>query len=297
MALTAKDFGLYQRAKEDVLPESTPQELAYKLMKRPPKEKKVNAPIMNPDIKPWTIQQADLLFLPSKKKTDYKYALVVVDVATRQMDAEPLRSKAASAVAGAFKKIYERGIIKKPRLLQTDSGTEFKSKTKDYLTHIGVDIRYGRPGRHRQQAVVEAFNGVLVRGIFHVLHAKELETGRPSFKWAHLLPDLVRILNEKNKNYYEKLQKKKKNMPLERGKGKTLELIPEGTKVRVKADFPIDSHEGARPLKGKFRQSDLRWDPQVRTIVGISIIPYQPPLYSVSGIEKVLYSREQLQLV
>ena len=60
--------------------------------------------------KPNMIHQADLLFLlhDSVGRKTYKYALVVVDIATRYKDAEPLTSKESSLVAKAFEKIYSR---------------------------------------------------------------------------------------------------------------------------------------------------------------------------------------------
>ena len=56
------------------------------------------------------IHQADLLFLPHDtfKKRTYRYALVVVDIASRYKDAEPLTSKESSEVAKAFERIYAR---------------------------------------------------------------------------------------------------------------------------------------------------------------------------------------------
>lgn len=74
---------------------------------------------------PNEVHQADLLFLPHdrvKRKT-YKYALTVVDIASRYKDAEPLTSKDSTEVASALGKIYKR--MKWPKLLQVDVGTEF----------------------------------------------------------------------------------------------------------------------------------------------------------------------------
>ena len=61
---------------------------------------------------PNEVHQADLLFLPhdrpGKGKKLYKYALTVVDVASRYKEAEPLSSKESGEVAKAFEKIYFR---------------------------------------------------------------------------------------------------------------------------------------------------------------------------------------------
>ena len=57
---------------------------------------------------PNEVHQADLLFLPharpGKGKKLYKYALTVVDVASRYKEAEPLSSKESGEVVKAFEK-------------------------------------------------------------------------------------------------------------------------------------------------------------------------------------------------
>ena len=59
-----------------------------------PSPKYIHRPHWSVDI-PNKIHQADLLFLPHDKveRKTYKYALVVIDVASRYKDAEPLTSK------------------------------------------------------------------------------------------------------------------------------------------------------------------------------------------------------------
>ena len=54
---------------------------------------------------PNKVHQADLLFLPHDKlgRNTYKYALTVVDVASRFKEAEPLTSKDSAEVAEAFR--------------------------------------------------------------------------------------------------------------------------------------------------------------------------------------------------
>jgi hypothetical protein len=51
-------------------------------------------------------QQGDLLFLPDDN--GYKYALVVVDIATRKTGAEPMKTKTPKATLNAILKIYSR---------------------------------------------------------------------------------------------------------------------------------------------------------------------------------------------
>ena len=59
---------------------------------------------------PNSVHQADLLFLTHDKlrRKIYKYALTVVDIASRYKEAEPLTSKNSDEVAKAFQSIYKR---------------------------------------------------------------------------------------------------------------------------------------------------------------------------------------------
>ena len=67
---------------------------------------------------PNSVHQADLLFLRHDKlprgRKIYKYALTVVDIASRYKEAEPLTSKNSDKVAKAFKAIYRRGPLTCP---------------------------------------------------------------------------------------------------------------------------------------------------------------------------------------
>ena len=56
--------------------------------------------------KPNEVHQADLLFLPhdTVRRKTFKYALVVIDIASRYKDAEPLTSKESSEVAKSLRR-------------------------------------------------------------------------------------------------------------------------------------------------------------------------------------------------
>ena len=71
---------------------------------------------------PNSVHQADLLFLPHDKLRQkvYKYALTVVDIASRYKEAEPLTSKDSSEVAKAFQSIFRRSPLTWPQMLQVD---------------------------------------------------------------------------------------------------------------------------------------------------------------------------------
>src|SRR3990167_1357398 len=135
--------------------------LVSKLTAVPKKDTKDNMPRIRVG-KANAIHQADILYLPNDG--GYKYLLVVVDTATRKLDAEPLLSHSSSAVLKAILKIYERGTLKLPVILQTDDGNEFKGSFYK-LKKKGVDIRHGRPNRHRQIAMAEGMNYLISKGL------------------------------------------------------------------------------------------------------------------------------------
>ena len=114
---------------------------------------------------PNAVHQADLLFLPHDKlprgKKVYKYALTVVDVASRYKAAEAITSKESDEVARAFAKIYRHGPLKWPQMLQVDPGREFMGAVTKVMSEHNVTIRRGRTNIHRDQAIVERFNRTL----------------------------------------------------------------------------------------------------------------------------------------
>ncbi|EGG19721.1 hypothetical protein DFA_00299 [Cavenderia fasciculata] len=235
-------------------------------------------------------QQADLLFLPDDN--GYKYALVVVDLANRLTDAEPLQNKSSNDVRDAFIKIYKRGILKHPKIIQMDPGTEFKGVTKKYFQEKGIMIRYGVVGRHRNQALVESRNKTLGGTLFKRMMAQEILTGQDSKEWIQDLPVIIKAMNKKFKRI-KKDRKPLSDMPL--CEGDSCELLDIGTKVRVKLDDPIDYNTDKR-LIGKFRATDIKWNPEIKTIQDLVLKPSFPPLYKMNDSD-VWYTKNQLQLV
>ena len=125
---------------------------------------------------PNKVHQADLLFLPHDKvgRSTYKYALTVVDVASRFKEAQPLTSKDSAEVAKAFKTIYTRGPLKWPQMLQVDPGREFMGAVTKEMENHKTSIRRGHPEIHRDQAIVERFNRTLAERLFGHQYAVEM---------------------------------------------------------------------------------------------------------------------------
>ena len=69
------------------------------------------------------------------EKKIYKYALTVIDIASRYKEAEPLTSKNSDEVATAFQSIYRRGPLTWPHMLQVDPGHELTKEMEKHKTY------------------------------------------------------------------------------------------------------------------------------------------------------------------
>lgn len=286
-----KEFDLSGIKDKDFLEK---QEL-YNLFKKPKKDNYTNTPHFDNTYAPNVDHQADLLFMP--EDNGYKYILVVTDIATRLSDVEPLQNKSAEHVKDAFNKIYKRNILKLPESITMDAGSEFKGPVKKWFEDNKVFVRYAKPGRSRQLAMVERTNQFLAKTLFMRMQAQEILTGQPSTEWTEDLADINELLN----------QKRERNPPPVKEdpvcSSQSCELLDVGTKVRVALDKPAD-YLTNKKLTGKFRVTDIRFNPIIRTIEDILILPNRPPLYILNDVNNpskaehgVSYTRNQLQIV
>ena len=114
---------------------STKEEAEKWLLKQPLYQLYLPPPKYNPRLnasmslfaKPNDIHQADILYLPHDKfkKKVYKYALNVVDVASRYKGSYQLSTKNTKGVAQAFQWIYQNMPLAYPKTLIIDDGKEF----------------------------------------------------------------------------------------------------------------------------------------------------------------------------
>ena len=150
-------------------------------------------------LKPNAIHQADLLFLPrdTYKKKTYRYALCVVDVASRYKTAYPLKTKKSEEVADGFSYIYEHTELKFPGLLVCDDGKEFYGLVKKLMDKKNAVTQRGDPSQHRSQGIVERFNRSLAERLFGYQYWKEMEDRNISNReWVGRLDKVVEAMND-----------------------------------------------------------------------------------------------------
>ena len=261
------------------------------LMKVPPKEK-TKPRVLN--FKKNAVQQADLLDM--QDDDGYLYALVVVDTATKLADFRPMKTKDTETVIKEIESIWRGSYLDKPKQLATDRGGEFGKRFSEFLESKNVKHKLGRTNRHRQQGVVEAMNKLIGKFTGELQNLKEMETGEASTQWVDAAKKIIVEYNASIEKNAKPASERMKNLPTLRCRGRSCILLDKGTKVRVISDMPRNIVTGDR-LHGTFRATDIRWDPQERTVTKIILKAGQPPMYKVSGINDALYTREQLQEV
>ena len=253
---------------------------------------------------PNAVHQADLLFLPHDKlprgKKVYKYALTVVDVASRYKAAEALTSKESDEVSRGFAKIYKHGPLKWPQMLQVDPGREFMGAVTKAMSEHNVTIRRGRTNIHRDQAIVERFNRTLAEKLFGFQYAVEMNmpSGR-STAWVKRLPEVVSSLN----NEVTRLIGKKPAVAI---REKVISAKPATTYMR-----PIGENERKLPLYahvrylyypgelegGGRRATDPIWSLKVFKIQKVVTKPETPVVYYLLDGPKRGFVREELMVV
>ena len=251
---------------------------------------------------PNEVHQADLLFLPHDRVgwRTYKYALTVVDVASRYKEAEPLTSKGAAEVADALSRIYKRGPLKWPKLLQVDPGREFMGAVSQLLAKHSVEVRRGRVDVHRDQGILERINRTLAERLFGHQYAQEMRVpaDQRSTEWVKRLPAVVSALNGEA----TRLTRKRPSEAISGGPSSTVPARPVGLREQK-----LPSGAGVRylyqpgELEGRRRRAtDTVWSRQVYRLGRSVTKPGEPVLYyldSTSDGPPRGFVREELLVV
>jgi hypothetical protein len=251
-------------------------------------------------VSPNYFQYLDTLYLPNDK--GYIYALVITDQGSRLVDIEPLKDRKSSDIVNALNTIYKRKILMKPKVIVTDAGSEFKKDFSTALKTMEIGHKTVKSGRHRSVALVERKNQTIGKIIHKILLHTELGSGNASSQWVSYCKDLVKLINEEVKNREKNIDEK----PIDKqtityDPKHKLKMFNVGDNVRVALDNPKDIN--GKPLHGKFRSSDIRFDPKVRTIKYVLMEPEEPVMYLLDGnvkpllVETTAYTYNQLQKV
>ena len=250
---------------------------------------------------PNQVHQADLLFLPHDTIWGkvYRYALVVIDVASRYKDAEALRTKESGEISKCFIKIYSRR-LSWPGVLMVDPGREFMGSVTTLMEKHGVKIQRGQAGNHRSQAFVERANRTLSERLFSFQYAQEMVGKDRSRKWVKRLPLVLKAMNSEptrliGKDPSSAIGMGKVGVKVEEYKrpvGLEEVRLPPGVLVRY-LYAPGEGEGGERR-----RATDPIWSLGVYYLSRSVVSSHQPVLYYLSsGAPKRGFVREELLVV
>lgn len=258
----------------------------YQIYKAKPK--RIKFPHYSQD-KPNHTHQIDLLSLPTDK--GYKYALTVVDIASRYKEAEPLKKKTAADTVEAIKCIYNRSPLEYPKEIMSDKGREFMGTFTELMNEKGIKI--SRSLNKKKVAFVERFNRTLSERLFAHQYAEEIKTDKTNREWVKRLPSVVAAINDEETSMI--------NMkPVDAIK---LDSVTQPEYDEVTEDLPIDSlvrylyKPGEEHNDTRYRATDAIWSVNVYTIDEIRSAENQPSVYTLQGIDDRTFTAEQLQVV
>ena len=255
----------------------------------PHKEKNNEMPHMQV-FTPNHLEQADLLFMPTGA-FGFKYILVIVDGHSKKCEAEAIKNKLSSTVMKALIKIYKRGIVKQPKLLSVDAGSEFKDEFEAYCKKNNIILKVAHTNRHRQQSLVEAKNKIIGSNLLNLLNHKELDTGKYSKDWTKHLKPLISLINDNlpkiitQEIFPEPILSKNANNNI---------LLEFGSKVRVKLD--VNKDITGKRLIG-WRSGDIRWSKNIFEIENFVLKAGFPIMYALKGEKNIFRTRQQLQVI
>ena len=281
------------------IPELTKQQIQDWLDRQPvyqiykPKPKKIKFPHYNQD-KPNHTHQVDILFLThdTRGKSKYKYALTVIDIASRFKEAEPLKTKKAEETAVAIKKIYDRSPLNFPQYIMADKGHEFMGKF--LLLMKSHNVKISRSLSKKKVAFVERFNKTLAERLYAYQYDKEMKTKETNREWVERLPDVVEAINNDETRMI--------NMkPVDAIK---LDSVPQPENDKVPEELPLDSlvrylyKPGEQHNDNRYRATDPIWSVDIYEIDEIRSVENQPALYTLHDLDSErTFTREQLQVV
>ena len=142
---------------------------------------------------------ADLLHLP-ETADGYKYLLVVVDLATREFDIEPIKTTDSKSTVEAMERMFKRQYIKKPySSIQVDGGAEFNKFFTQWCRANDILLKRTMPYKHSQNSMVGSLNNQLGRVFNGYMNKVESDTGEVYREWIDIIDEVREELNKYRK--------------------------------------------------------------------------------------------------
>lgn len=135
--------------------------------------------------------QADLMFLPDLAKHNHNYigSLVCIDVVSRYLWVQPLKSKSGPVTTLAMQKVLDQASPRRPQKLQTDDGKEFfNANFTNLMKKYGV--KHFATKSDKKAAIAERVIKTLKEKIY-----RYLDTNPSNLNYSDVLEDFVTSYN------------------------------------------------------------------------------------------------------
>jgi len=128
------------------------------------------------------------MFLPNPKQNkNFKYLLTCIDVHSRFVFVEPMKTKSGDVVFTAFKKFMKSYGI--PKNLNVDVGSEFTFKPfVTYCEKNNIQLWYSNPEQENKNSIIERFH----RTLRNLILRFEIANGK---SYIDILPNLIENYN------------------------------------------------------------------------------------------------------
>lgn len=234
---------------------------------------------------------ADLLHLPTTYE-GYKYLLVVVDLASKEFDIQPMKDTNSKSTVNAIEKMFKRPYIKMPHSsIQVDGGAEFNKFFTQWCRSNDILLKRTIPYRHKQNSMVESLNrqlGRLFNGYMNMMEQQEGETYR---EWTDILDDVRKELNKYRKR---KLPENVSDYDYPFHDQTYISRFKVGDYVHYRLDYPQTALGKKQPTP-EFRTGDYRYSHQPVKIVKVITMNQEPYYrYMLEGIPNASYSEYDL---
>lgn len=262
-----------------------------KLTKPRLKQKKFNEIQNNvPMIEDYNMM-ADLLHLPTTQD-GYKYLLVVVDLASKEFDIQPMKDTNSKSTVNAIEKMFKRPYIKMPHSsIQVDGGAEFNKFFTQWCRSNDILLKRTIPYRHKQNSMVESLNRQLGRLFNGYMNAVERHTGKTYREWDDIIDDVRKELNKFRKR---KLPENVSDYDYPYFDQTYISRFKVGDYVHYRLDYPQDALGKKQPTPN-FREGDYRYSHEPVKIVKVIQMNTEPYYrYMLEGIPNASYSEYDL---
>ena len=213
----------------------------------------------------WQCDLCDLTSL-SRWNRGHKYILTCIDVLSKHAWAVAIKTKTGSTLVAAFTKIFKQG--RKPEVLQSDAGTEFKNKTfQTFLKKHG--IRHFVTYNETKAQIVERFNRTLKQLMWRMF------TTSSSY---HYLDKLDSLVNDNyNRSVHRSIKMKPADVTVFNAQDAWRTLYSKQTPSK-KYKFNVGDQVKISKYKKVFKKGYLpSWTEETFTIA--QRLPRTPPVY------------------